>query len=174
MKKLLTITILSFLLSINVSATEERWVRLLSGEDPDYDFSERPLTGFEVEHAMRDPDTLQHDAEGSSEAAQPVDIPGAGERLKDHGGYFPASADGYFPASAVGSFPGTTPPDNPISAGAGAKAGEAVRSAQGGGYSKKSLRKKRKKRTKRTQNKTKKKRTKKKRTKKRKKQKQKI
>ena len=36
MKKLLTITILSFLLSINVSATEERWARLLSGEDPLY------------------------------------------------------------------------------------------------------------------------------------------
>ena len=36
MKKLLTITILSFFFSVSVTANEERWVRLLSGEDPLY------------------------------------------------------------------------------------------------------------------------------------------
>ena len=36
MKKILTIAILSFLVSMNVSATEEKWVRLLPAEDSKY------------------------------------------------------------------------------------------------------------------------------------------
>ena len=36
MKKILTIIILSFLVSMNVSATEEKWVRLLTAEDSKY------------------------------------------------------------------------------------------------------------------------------------------